>query len=135
MPAPTPAKGRRLPSANQGGERAGDRLTIEVAYEEQCAVLRVQGEIDVQTAPTLRQAMDRAVEVSEGDLVLEMSGVGFIDSSGLGVLLGRFRRMPQGRAMAIRSPRPHVLTLLRLAGVTGLMRVDGRGGEDAGRGA
>lgn len=106
-----------------------------MAYEGGGAVVHVQGEIDVQTAPNLRQAMDRAVDGSDGDLVLDMSGVGFIDSSGLGVLLGRFRRMPAGRAMVIRSPRPHVLTLLRLAGVAGLMRVDGSAGEDQGRGA
>jgi stage II sporulation protein AA (anti-sigma F factor antagonist) len=114
-------------------------LEIEVTREGEDVVVRPHGEIDVQTAPALRHAMDQAVESAKGDLVVDLEGVGFIDSSGLGVLLGRYRRMPQGRAMAIRRPRPHVLALLTLAGVPGLMRVEAPpesgAGEHAGRGA
>lgn len=110
-------------------------MTIDVGREGRDAVVELHGEIDVQTAPTVRHAMDGAVEAGDGDLIVDMAGVGFIDSSGLGVLLGRFRRMPPGRAMVIRRPRPHVLALLRLAGVPGLMRVDEATGEDSDRGA
>jgi stage II sporulation protein AA (anti-sigma F factor antagonist) len=87
-------------------------------------VVRVVGEVDVRTAPALRTALDRAVEQGEGDLVLDLSQVGFVDSSGLGVILGRHRRMPPGRRLVLRSPRPHVRTLLELAGVTRLLPVE-----------
>jgi stage II sporulation protein AA (anti-sigma F factor antagonist) len=98
-------------------------------------VVRPHGEIDVRTAPALRRALDAAVEQGHGDLVVDLSEVAFIDSSGLGALLGRYRRMPEGRRMVLRQPRPHVRALLHLAGVPALMRVEGAGEESPGRGA
>jgi anti-anti-sigma factor len=50
-------------------------------------VLSVTGEIDMQTAPALRAQVDE-LDVSHRTLVLDLDGVEFIDSSGLGALLG-----------------------------------------------
>jgi anti-anti-sigma factor len=50
-------------------------------------VLSVAGEIDMGSAPALRERVD-ALDVSAGTLVLDPAGVGFVDSSGLGALLG-----------------------------------------------
>jgi anti-anti-sigma factor len=99
------------------------------------AVVRPHGEIDVRTVPGLRRALDAAVESGRGDLVVDLAEVAFIDSSGLGALLGRYRRMPEGRRMILRAPRPHVRSLLHLAGVPALMRVEEAAGESPGRGA
>lgn len=116
-------------------------MEIELWREGRAAVVRPQGEVDVRTAPVLRRAMDDAVATAAGDLVVDLSAVTFIDSSGLGVLLGRFRRLPAGRTMVLRAPQPHVRALLELAGVPTLMRIEGDqphsggGGERRGRGA
>ncbi len=96
------------------------------------AVVRPHGEIDVRTVPGLRRALDDAVESGAGDLVVDLADVTFVDSSGLGALLGRYRRMPAGRSMVLRGPRPHVRSLLQLAGVPRLMRVEEAAGESAG---
>ena len=110
-------------------------LDIEIAREGAATVVRPQGEIDVRTVPALRRALDDAFAAGGADLVVDLSAVTFIDSSGLGALLGRYRRMPAGRSMILRAPRPHVLALLRLAGVPTLMRVDGGPEETATHGA
>jgi len=59
-----------------------------------------------------------------GEVVLDMAEVSFLDSAGLGVILGCFRRLPAGVTMTLRAPRPHVRTLLDLSGVGRLMRIE-----------
>jgi anti-sigma B factor antagonist len=55
-------------------------------------VIRLCGEADLHTAPFFRDAVDEAVEAGARSLVVDMSGVTFIDSMMLGVLLGVTRR-------------------------------------------
>lgn len=91
--------------------------------------------MDVRTAPALRRALDEAVAAAHGDLVVDLSGITFVDSAFLGALLGCYRRMPEGRRMVLRGPRPHVRALLQLAGVPSLMRVEDAPEGSAGHGA
>ncbi|MET0930800.1 MAG: STAS domain-containing protein [Aeromicrobium sp.] len=62
-------------------------LVFSSDQQDGATVLSVAGEIDMHTADALR---DRIVDldVSRGTLVLDLAGVGFVDSSGLGALLG-----------------------------------------------
>src|ERR1035441_8542666 len=53
-----------------------------------CAVLRVAGEVDVYTAPELRQQLIKLVDSGAWHVVADLAGVDFLDSSGLGVLVG-----------------------------------------------
>jgi anti-anti-sigma factor len=99
-------------------------LEIETAREGADTVVRPYGELDVRTVPALRLALDEAVAGGGANLVVDLAAVSFIDSSGLGALLGRFRRMPAGRRMVLRAPQAHVRALLSLAGVPSLMQVE-----------
>ena len=62
-------------------------LTFTTEEQADRTVLTVTGEIDVQTSVELRTQVDD-LDVSHGTLVLDLSAVGFVDSSGLGALLG-----------------------------------------------
>nr|WP_245241206.1 STAS domain-containing protein [Streptomyces spiramenti] len=57
------------------------------------AVLRVQGELDLVTAPTVRQHIHDAVADGRKNVVLDLAGVQFCDSSGVGVLIASRRLM------------------------------------------
>lgn len=62
-------------------------------------LLAVTGEVDLHTAPTLRSALDSAVAEagSHGpDVVVDLSGVGFMDSTGLGELVGAHKALARG---------------------------------------
>lgn len=56
-------------------------------------VIAVSGEIDVYTAPKLREKLMGLVEAGSYQLVVDMEGVEFLDSTGLGVLVGGLKRV------------------------------------------
>jgi anti-sigma B factor antagonist len=56
-------------------------------------VIAVRGEIDVATSPTLRDELYTVIDGGSTALVVDLSGLGFIDSSGLGVLVGSLKHM------------------------------------------
>ena len=66
-------------------------VTIKKKNDELFACLK--GEIDHHTAPELREAIDEALSLSERAtvLVLDFSEVSFMDSSGVGLVMGRYR--------------------------------------------
>jgi anti-anti-sigma factor len=80
-------------------------VTLRVTEGEQrgWAVVRVSGEMDLVTSPVLRQRMHEAVADGRRDVVLDLSGVQFCDSSGVGVLIGgrRLIKSCQGRLRLI----------------------------------
>ncbi len=93
-------------------------------------VLRLQGELDMATAPGLARAMDTALDARPATLALDLSGLTFLDSTGICVLITACRRAgDQGCAFVLRSPCRPVLKALRLTGVDRLMAVEpGAGG-------
>ncbi|MDQ0991485.1 anti-sigma B factor antagonist [Streptomyces sp. V3I7] len=71
------------------------------------AVLRVSGELDLMTSPTLRQRVHDAVAEGQHSLVLDLDAVFFCDSSGVGVLIAtrRLMRSCRGRLRLILPAR------------------------------
>lgn len=96
----------------------GPEAVLEVHQEEAqdgTAVCRPRGEIDSFTAPRLRQAL--AGLASARRLVVDLSDVGFIDSAGLGALVGGIRRSHEaGGAAAVVCRRPALVRLLEMTG-------------------
>jgi anti-sigma B factor antagonist len=94
-------------------------LHIEVRRRPTGPWLRLSGELDLATAPDLEQHL-RALEEGEGiRIVLELSGLTFMDSAGLTVIVEAERRAGErGRSLVMRGPSRQVTRLLELAGVT-----------------
>jgi anti-sigma B factor antagonist len=95
-------------------------------------VLRVSGELDLVTSPTLRQGVHDVVAEGRHCLVLDLSGVFFCDSSGVGVLIAarRLIRSCQGRLRLILPAQgavdgSHVNRVLGALGVRRLFDVYG----------
>ncbi|MBQ1413052.1 MAG: anti-sigma factor antagonist [Clostridia bacterium] len=79
----------------------------------------LQGEIDHHTAAELREEIDRAVDILKPEvLVLDFSRVGFMDSSGIGLIMGRFQNVRSyGGSLRVANPPPTVARMMRLAGM------------------
>jgi anti-sigma B factor antagonist len=87
--------------------------------EEECAsgghVVCVRGEIHMTTAPGLSQRLHEAVDQGHTALVIDLSEVEFIDSTGLSVLLNGLRRVTQANGrLALVCANPTVLRLFQI---------------------
>jgi anti-sigma B factor antagonist len=69
------------------------QIVVHSHEEAPWTVLTVAGELDVVGAPDLRQHVMTAVRTGAHNLVLDLTGVDFIDSFGLGVLVGALKRV------------------------------------------
>ena len=66
-------------------------LSIDRADQGDHTVVSLGGEIDVYTAPFVRERLDEAVHEGRTNLIVDLTGVRFLDSTGLGVLVGRLK--------------------------------------------
>lgn len=79
------------------------------------AVVRLDGEADLHTAPILRDALNEAIDRIPTTMVVDLSAVTFIDSMMLGVLLSATRRArPNGTEVRIAVTDPHVRRIFEL---------------------
>ncbi len=91
-------------------------LRLEPVIAGDCAVVRVSGEIDVSTAPDLRDALNRP---GTDHVVVDLRGVAFIDSTGLGVLVGALKRLQKrGGSLRIVTDRGRVRRLFEITKLT-----------------
>jgi len=89
-------------------------------------IIRIPGEIDHHSAKALREEIDRAIFYHRPQtLVLSLSEVSFMDSSGLGLILGRLARIQElGGELVIADPNLQVMKILRLAGLEKKIRIE-----------
>lgn len=101
-------------------------LTITYATDPE-HVLTVVGELDVATAPALRQAfLTMLGSDTVPDVAIEASGVSFVDSSGLAVLLMAARRWSaENKRLVLRTPSTPLVRVLDLLGVRRAFEIDG----------
>lgn len=82
------------------------------------AVLLLAGELDMATAPDLRQAIVTAVAEGSTDLVLDMRGISFCDSVGLGIIVGGLKRTrSHGGDLRLRGVPARLAETLALTGL------------------
>ena len=88
-------------------------------------IIKVCGEFDLAEADNCRRQIDEKVR-AEGvkELLFDLEKVSFIDSSGLGVILGRYRKTKEKEgSVAISNVDPRILKILELSGITRLIPV------------
>ena len=104
-------------------------LQSSVSFEETENVLtaKIIGEIDHHSAKTLREKIDGEVCYRRPEkLIVDFSEVSFMDSSGLGLLLGRMKTAESvGCSFALKDPSERIVRLLKLAGADRLFCITG----------
>jgi anti-sigma B factor antagonist len=100
-------------------------FSLAVSEEGDRLILAVAGELDVGTAPVLRGRLVGLVADGTRDLVVDLADVSFIDSVGLGTLVGALKRLrEEGGRMTVRSPSAPVRKVLEITGLTKVLTVD-----------
>lgn len=93
-------------------------LDIQIDQHPHECEMTLQGEIDVYTAPRLKERLVEVIEGGCANVVIDLDGVTFIDSSGLGVLVSALRRARErDGAVRIVCSRENILKILRITGL------------------
>ncbi len=101
-------------------------MEIQTQVHQHSLVVRVRGELDHHSAARVRQAVDSLLARGVArNLVLNLQGLSFMDSSGVGVILGRYRlvREKGGRMALCRVPEA-VRRVLHISGVPKVIPVE-----------
>ncbi|MEU1283370.1 STAS domain-containing protein [Kitasatospora sp. NPDC005856] len=105
-------------SGNPAVDRA-EELTVETRPWALGTVLVLFGELDLDSGPDLRAALDRALAEPASVVVVDCAGLEFCDSTGLNVLLrAKARAAADGSRIELARPRPLILRMLELTGAT-----------------
>ena len=97
-------------------------MTVQLESRERELIARLSGEIDHHTAGRLREQIDAAVEQMQPKcLCMDFGGVTFMDSSGVGLVMGRYRlvRMAGGRLLVCGASE-RIRQMMRMAGLDSL---------------
>jgi anti-anti-sigma factor len=95
-----------------------DQLTVLVDPGAAPPTISLAGELDPHTAPLLQREIDRVLDEGGSDLVLDLSQLGFVDSSGLRVLIAAQHQLGEhGGTLVLRAPSETVRRLLEITGL------------------
>jgi anti-sigma B factor antagonist len=101
------------------GRAMGNEVQFEVVDSESgLPVLRAWGEIDVASAPDFHASLYEVIGQDADTIVVDLSDVSFIDSTGLGVLVGaETQAREEGKGLRLVVTQPQILRLLELTGL------------------
>ena len=92
-----------------------DLVVQEVQERDGWAIVRTSGDLDLTTAPRLRERVVQLVTGGQPRVVLDLQGIDFIDSTGLGVIVGLLKRTrSQGGDLRLVSTRRSLEKILEL---------------------
>ena len=93
-------------------------LTLATREVDGRAVVAVGGEIDVYTAPKLRDCITELVASGTYDIVIDLERVEFMDSTGLGVLVGGLKKIrTKGGSLSLVCTQERLLKIFRITGL------------------
>jgi anti-sigma B factor antagonist len=103
-----------------------DTLNIDLRTEREgkVQVFALGGSLDVATSPSLRATLMEAAERENHEIVVDLTHLGFLDSTGLGALIGAHRRAAEhGGAVRLVAQEGQILRLLRITGLLDVFAV------------
>jgi anti-sigma B factor antagonist len=105
-------------------------LSLETREENDHVIIEVSGEIDVYTAPKLRECITSLVDDGHRNLVVDLEKVEFMDSTGLGVLVGGLKRVRTHEgSLALVCTQERLLKIFRITGLGKVFAIHGSQSE------
>ena len=103
----------------------GETVRIQTRdVDDQTAVCRVAGELDAYTAPELRDALGALVEQGKGWIVADLTELTYLDSTGLGILVGTAKQCRQaGGDLSVACARKNLLKIFQISGTQEILNV------------
>lgn len=105
-------------------------MPINIQASSEVVTVYLSGEIDHHSAKPIREEIDNAIEFNMPSLlILDFGDVSFMDSSGIGLVMGRFRNLQKnGASLSITRLPPNIYKVMKLSGIEKLAKIEK--GED-----
>lgn len=97
-------------------------IEVKIEKERETVTAFIQGDIDHHTAKEIREQIDEYIQGNRAKLLkLDFSQVNFMDSSGIGLIMGRYKimKMLNGNVKVVNIPT-HLKRLIKISGLLGL---------------
>ncbi len=103
-------------------------MSVEINVTGEVVTAYLKGELDHHTARVMREEIDNAIELNMPTmLVLNFGEISFMDSSGIGLVMGRYRNLQKtGAVLHITDTPPQIRKMLKIAGIEKLAKLDER---------
>lgn len=100
-------------------------MSINLDIGEESIIAYISGEIDHHSAKEIRETIDSAAErTSPKRLVLDFRGVTFMDSSGIGLVMGRYKLMSSfGGELEVANVNSHIKKVMKISGLDNLAKI------------
>ena len=101
-------------------------MNTEINYTNHTLYIKLNGDIDHHTAKYIREEIDRELyKYQPNTVIMELSAVDFMDSSGLGLILGRYTKVNLlGGVLKVANPNERIEEILRMAGTDKLIPIE-----------
>jgi anti-anti-sigma factor len=115
--------------ATKSGEPRGIQVTEET-FDPSGLAVTVSGELDIATAPALRDRLNEAIDAGTYRFVVDLSAVSFLDSVALATIVHAKQRLPEGGRMAIATePDSYVTLIFESSGLANVLDIVGTRSE------
>ncbi|MGH2887002.1 MAG: STAS domain-containing protein [Solirubrobacteraceae bacterium] len=100
-------------------------LSIQRRDDDRGVVLALFGELDVVTAPELQRALEEVLGQPHARVMLDLNGLGFVDSAGVSVLIrAKQRAKMNGRTLVLRRPTEQLERVFALVGLADWLEIE-----------
>lgn len=107
---------------------------LDLSEEGEALVITLSGEIDHHSAVRVRAEIDEKISLMRPHTaVMDLSQIDFMDSSGLGLIMGRYMKMQAvGGVLVLREPNERILKIFKLAGLEKIVDIERKESKDEG---
>jgi stage II sporulation protein AA (anti-sigma F factor antagonist) len=108
--------------------QGGINMSIKLSVKGEVVTAYLGGELDHHSAREMREAIDNAIEMNIPSLlVLDFSGVTFMDSSGIGLVMGHYRLVSgNGKKIKVNNLSKRDYTIMKMSGIEKLAEINQR---------
>ncbi len=102
------------------------KIKKDFDYENNYWFIELDGEVDVYTSGQLKEAFKLAIDEKKEDIKIDADKLEYIDSTGLGILIGALKRLKQeDKDIIISNTRPNIVKLLEITGLDKVFIIEG----------
>jgi anti-sigma B factor antagonist len=93
-------------------------INANFSDEKNCWEVKLIGEVDISNAHDFKSSLEAALKEKPGDVVIDLADLNYIDSTGLGVIIGTYGTVKKdGLVVKLVNPRDNVRKLLNISGL------------------